>query len=403
MAQAEPASPASPVVKTESKRPEDTAFKQQRLPAWQPVMSPKLVIGCFLILGPIFIAIGVAIIVASDSVVEIEIRYDHKQPCPFSARLPSSNWACPTLSVEFQIPQTMKAPIFIYYKLEDFYQNHFRYAKSVSDTQLSGGTIDGSVKDCSPMMYIGEYVNLNPIPAWNSSVYFVNQTTPFDLRNVMYNPCGLIAWSMFNDTISLWKKSTTASAFGNASVPICQGGAFDTASNPLVAQNCEKKGIAWPSDPGVRYTQPADQGTSTLTYRGWRNIIVPPSSSPAAPWALHARNGWYIGEEGHQIPNPSDEDFMVWMRLASLSTFRKLYRRITTDLDPGLYELRIDQRFDLRAFQGKKSVVLATGSWIGGKNYFLAGMYIAVGSLCLILGAGFFAKYWRTPRRIGSL
>ena len=401
---AEPTSPASPVAPPgPSKKPEDTPFKQQRLPAWQPIMSPKWVIGCFLILGPLFIGVGVAIVLASDSVVEIEVRYDHKQPCPWSARSTGPSYRCTPFTSQFTVPKVMQQPVFMYYKLENFYQNHRLYAKSVSDSQLSGGSPGADPSDCSPRKTVGETVNLNQ-NSWTNIVRYLATggqptagitATDVNLNNVMYNPCGLIAWSQFNDTFKLTKPT------GPDAGLICDGGAFDVLGNPTpgVLQKCVKRGIAWPSDPGVRFAAPLDQGSQTLTYRGWE---VEPSTD-GSPWASHVQNGWYVGEPGHKIPNPQDEDFMVWMRLASLSSFRKLYRKITVDLQPGAYELEVAEAFDVSSFKGKKSFVLSTSSWIGGKNYFLAGMYIAVGSLCLILGAAFFFKFWTTPRRIGAI
>ena len=37
----------------------DTPFKQQRLKAWQPILTPNWVIGTFFLVGLIFIPIGV--------------------------------------------------------------------------------------------------------------------------------------------------------------------------------------------------------------------------------------------------------------------------------------------------------------------------------------------------------
>lgn len=49
----------------------------------------------------------------------------------------------------------MKAPIYFYYELENFYQNHRRYVKSKSSTQLSGEVISLSdaEKYCDPIIY----------------------------------------------------------------------------------------------------------------------------------------------------------------------------------------------------------------------------------------------------------
>ena len=58
-----------------SKKPADTPFKQQRLPAWQPILSPPWVICCFFVVVVVFIPIGALVIVASGKVVEYEIEY----------------------------------------------------------------------------------------------------------------------------------------------------------------------------------------------------------------------------------------------------------------------------------------------------------------------------------------
>jgi hypothetical protein len=45
-----------------------TAFKQQQLRAWQPILTPFPVILSFLIVGIIFIPVGVALLIASNNV-----------------------------------------------------------------------------------------------------------------------------------------------------------------------------------------------------------------------------------------------------------------------------------------------------------------------------------------------
>lgn len=49
----------------------DTAFKQQRLPAWQPVMTAKTVIPAFFIIGVIFVPLGAVLYTTSESVRNI--------------------------------------------------------------------------------------------------------------------------------------------------------------------------------------------------------------------------------------------------------------------------------------------------------------------------------------------
>lgn len=55
-------------------RPDNTAFTQQRLPAWQPMLSAGIVIPGFLLIGLAFIGIGVALFVTSQSIQVLEVR-----------------------------------------------------------------------------------------------------------------------------------------------------------------------------------------------------------------------------------------------------------------------------------------------------------------------------------------
>jgi hypothetical protein len=51
-----------------SKRPANVAFKQQRLAAWQPILTPKTVLPVLFIIGLIFIPLGAVFLVAANSV-----------------------------------------------------------------------------------------------------------------------------------------------------------------------------------------------------------------------------------------------------------------------------------------------------------------------------------------------
>ena len=46
----------------------DTAFKQQRLKAWQPILTPRTVLPTFFLLGLIFIPLGAWLFTVSNSV-----------------------------------------------------------------------------------------------------------------------------------------------------------------------------------------------------------------------------------------------------------------------------------------------------------------------------------------------
>ncbi len=53
----------------------DTAFKQQRLPAWQPIITANTALPVFLIIGLIFIPIGIVLVVTSDRVNNIFLLF----------------------------------------------------------------------------------------------------------------------------------------------------------------------------------------------------------------------------------------------------------------------------------------------------------------------------------------
>lgn len=51
-----------------SRRPADTPFKQQRMTAWQPVLTPIKVILIFFVIGIVFIPVGVTLLDESNAV-----------------------------------------------------------------------------------------------------------------------------------------------------------------------------------------------------------------------------------------------------------------------------------------------------------------------------------------------
>lgn len=406
-----------------SHRPSTSALLQQKLSAWQPSFSPQCVVSSFVAFGVIFISIGVAVIVASDHVVELTFRYDHLQTCHWFDQNSTDN-ACSPIVMNFSLPTTVKAPITLYYELSGYYQNHRRYAKSKNDAQNYGSVVTPDLlTDCSPLQSPGQRGEI-PIGA-NSTVLF-NQVTAVDMRSVSYDPCGLIAWSMFNDSFVL-------SQVGPSTSLVCDTANFDAYGNvlrPAPPMSCVKTGIAWSSDARVKYHESPLPDPTSLTWRGWpnatagwgvasttttaspvnvTNTAAPLSTTPfTAPLsnggnlslAVYAQRGWYVGEPGHAIPNPMDEDFMVWNRVAALPHFRKRLRYITADLLPGDYSLVVSQRYDVSRFGGQKSFVVSTESWIGGKNYVLGILYVVIGSVMVVCAAVFAAKRLLTPDRM---
>lgn len=295
-----------------SKRPVDSDFKQQRLPAWQPLLTPKWVILTFLIVGCAFIPIGILIVTASEDVTELSQRYDQ-----------CTGNEC---DITFTAPNDMEQPVYVYYELTNYFQNHRRYVKSRSDTQLRGE--GGGTSSCEPLEE--------------------------NAAGETFYPCGLIANSFFNDTFERC----------NADFSICNQDGWTN------------KGIAWQSDIDHKFSFSERLNESGTT----------------------------VAEDGHVLPSVVDEEFIVWMRTAGLPTFRKLHRKIETDIKEGEeIRIRITNTYPVDEFDGEKRVVLSTTSWLGGKNRFLGWSYIAVAIVCLLLGLAFHIKNSTSPRKLGDM
>jgi predicted membrane protein len=105
----------------------ESRFKQQTLPAWRPIPSFRSTMITFTVFGLIFLALGIVLFVMSEKIIENSVQY---------------NTSCSSLNnvclISFNVAQTIPAPVFIYYQLDNFYQNHRRYVKSRSFNQLKG-------------------------------------------------------------------------------------------------------------------------------------------------------------------------------------------------------------------------------------------------------------------------
>lgn len=238
-------------------------------------------------------------------------------------------------NVPIEVTKEMEPPIMIYYQIDNFYQNHRRYVKSKSEAQLNGKYQELSVikasGDCDPVVTNGEMGK-------NRSVSGLHLN-----ENDVAIPCGLIAKSFFNDTFKLYH------------------GRSPTNDSKLI--NISYDNIAWEADKKLKY----------------KNIQNPPNGKK-----------W----DDIQWLDMEKENFIVWMRLAGLPNFRKLYGRIIdTKLEKGNYTFVVDNKFEVSAFSGKKYIVVSTVNAFGGKNTFLGISYIVAGVVFIMLAVIFLVGY----------
>ncbi|KAJ6959795.1 ALA-interacting subunit 1-like [Populus alba x Populus x berolinensis] len=128
-----------------NKKPNYSRFTQQELPACKPILTPGWVITSFIVVGVVFIPIGLASLYASEHVVEIVERYD-KDCIPPDYRNNSLHYIQTseinkTCTMTINVPKHMKSPVFIYYELDNFYQNH-RRSREEHEVQGENGHAD---------------------------------------------------------------------------------------------------------------------------------------------------------------------------------------------------------------------------------------------------------------------
>lgn len=185
--------------------------------------------------------------------------------------------------LDFTLNEDISSPVFLYYSLKDFYQNHRRYVDSVDVDQLLGREVStyDLESNCGPYSTV-------------------------DGRQIA--PCGAIANSMFNDTFLLVR--------------------IENDSKKEIQLN--ETEIVWPFERGQRFRNPPEETWPSYAKPiNWNKSVFDLDKS-------HPENNGYLN--GHLI---------VWMRPAAFPAFRKLWAKLELEdhgskLAKGQYRIKID-------------------------------------------------------------
>lgn len=357
-----------------SRKPGNNAFRQQRLRSFNPVFTASTVIPILIAIAIIFIPLGGGMWYAAHTTQDLKIEYTHCENMASSnywSEIPSeyvhyrfknslglqykAQWRLSTddsqlyedernvCHIQFEIPQELSAPIYFFYRLENFYANHRRYSNSFSEDQIEGkaSSLD-TIKNTAGQ-------NCKPLSDDNGKKYY---------------PCGLIANSMFNDTFetSLMGVNNTAKDY-----------------------EMTEKGIAWATNSN-RFKK---------TKYNYTEITPPPY------WVKKFPNGY----NETNVPDISQwPQFQNWMQASGLPNFNKMALRNDDDpLPAGVYEVTIGLHFPVLPYKGRKYIFISQRSVIGGKNYFLGISWIAGGGVCFVLGLVLLAINMVKPRKTGDV
>ncbi|CAD1808557.1 LEM3 (ligand-effect modulator 3) / CDC50 family protein [Candida parapsilosis] len=363
--------------KEKTRRPSDHPFRQQRLKAYNPVLTAKTVIPLLVAIAIIFVPLGAAMWYASDRIQDITIEYTQCEemalnntftPIPdnytsynfkrdYTGYKPNFSWRIVTddtqpyeedrkvCQIQFQVLTDIKGPLYLYYRLHKFHANHRRYVKSFSEDQLNGkaaslDTIKNTVgQNCEPL-------------------------SQRDGKKIY--PCGLIANSLFNDTFST---------------------AFEAVNGTSADKTVQltEKGINWSTD----------KNRFKKTKYSHTEIVPPPN------WHKMYPNGY----NETNVPDISQwPQFHNWMRPSALATFNKLaLRNDSATLQAGVYQINIGLHFPVLPYNGGKYIYLSQRSVIGGKNDFLGIAWMVGGGICFVLGLALLVINFIKPRKTGDV
>ncbi|TPX42117.1 hypothetical protein SeLEV6574_g05749 [Synchytrium endobioticum] len=375
-------------------------FGQQDLASWNPILSPRFALSAFLIAGIVLLPIGIGLLVASNSIAETRLDYTQcahlapptlaPPPPGIDATIVAWRYVGNICTIRFAVREPLSppsydgtigaSPVFFYIRISGMYQNHHKMVSSFDKHQLAGDyivTAASLAPECEPLRHAECAKSRYAATANGSYDSACNGAIPA-APGAQYYPCGLLANSFFTDVIT---------------DPVCVS---DLAGAPCATERYafSTKGLAWPHDVAVYgRSQWLVHNASAIPTQ----LIPPPQWQRSMP-------AYASGYNSTNFPDLSaDERFIGWMMPAGMPTFRKLWgRNDTMAMAAGIYEVSINDYFDVYRFSGTKSLVYSTASVLGGKNTYIGIGYTAVGGYALAFAVLIVVLYIAFPRKMGD-
>lgn len=322
------------------------------------VYSSHSSIYVFAIFAFLYGVVAVIILLAEEG-VEQKIRYDNIPGCMIGFEKPTYGKEC---IVEMRIEMEMKLPLFVYYEITNFYQNHQIFKTSFSREQQSG-------------KYESSYDECEPLERFQGKIIY---------------PCGLLPNAVFSDKI------IASVSNENGDTDLVPGNLFSGYSDSL--KSWQKEGIAWKTDlEGLKNMDVnSERFRSTFIRKGQEQQKIIDQTK----------------DEDIMLPLPKDEDLVVWQRISPWTNFRKLYRRIfvindekkSMSLKKGdVIRFKIKNYFRVDGKKQTKSIVLSTKSWIRGNKKLFMLTCLLISLVCFLSTVAACVNILFFPRKIEDI
>ena len=402
----------------------DTPFYQQTQPAKQIFVTARGSAISYFIIGSMLLILGGILYDAAETVVFMDTSYSGRMKgeegnygdgkafyahtdCGNNTLKESYNdttkWynvrEGATCEIKMRIPFKMKAPIAVYYRLTDFYQNYNSYFSSRDSLQLMGTNSDA--KSCAA-------VNVK----YNRIGFTEDQCDPTDPGCEYLFPCGLVSNTMFNDTFELITQSSSSSC-------TCATASADQIPDKFDCNECQ----TWPKSSVSLRTDSIYWSSDDDFFKAYVDVGADRSYLSILHTHTHTHNtnrydGYgsetnvsYLSEtysstliDTSKQNGMRDPRYLVWMRPAAQPDFKKIYAKIDEDI-PANSEVTftVTSRFPAFFYGGSKHIILASVNWQGpSKSYIMAWIFLGFGIYTVTMSLAIAYKIASCPRKPGT-